>query len=130
MNTLELDVNVWAEQQFGQCDLGDKRRTRRAVQAAAQFAAHPNGSTPKQTESWSDCEGAYRLFQENDVTFQALTLPHFQQTRARETGHYLLLGDTTTVDFGAKRKVQGLKAVGDGHGMGGIPAAFVVDGNC
>jgi hypothetical protein len=118
MNTLELDVNVWAEQQFGQCDLGDKRRTRRAVQAAAQFAAHPNGSTPKQTESWADCEGVYRLFHEEDVTFQALTEPHFRQTRACAPGHYLLLGDTTTVDFGARRKAQELKPVGDGHGLG------------
>ena len=118
MNTLELDVDVWAEQQFGQCDLGDKRRTRRAVQVAAQFAANPNGSTPKQTESWADCEGAYRLFHEEDVTFQALTAPHFRQTRACEPGHYLLLGDTTTVDFGADREVKGLKPVGDGRGMG------------
>jgi hypothetical protein len=118
MNTLELDVNVWAEQQFGQCDLGDKRRTRRAVQVAAQFAANPNGSTPKQTESWADCEGAYRLFHEEDVTFQALTAPHFQQTCDCQPGHYLLLGDTTTMDFGAKRKVKGLKPVGDGNGMG------------
>jgi len=77
MDTLELDVNLWAEQQFGQCDLGDRRRTRRAVQAAAQFAANPDGSTPKQTESWSDCEGVYRLFHEDDVTYQALTTPHF-----------------------------------------------------
>ena len=70
MNALELDVNVWAEQQFGRCDLGDKRRTRRAVQMAAQFAANPDGSTPKQTETWADCEGAYRLFHEEDVTFE------------------------------------------------------------
>jgi Transposase DNA-binding/Transposase Tn5 dimerisation domain len=118
MNTLELDVNLWAEQQFGQCDLGDRRRTRRAIQAAAQFAANPNGSTPKQTESWSDCEGVYRLFHEDDVTFQALTSPHFQKTRACKPGHYLLLGDTTTVDFGLHRKVEGLKPVGDGHGLG------------
>lgn len=118
MSTLELDVNVWAEQQFGQCDLGDRRRTRRAVQAAAQFAANPNGSTPKQTESWADCEGTYRLFHEKDVTFQALTAPHFQQTRNCAPGHYLLLGDTTTVDFGVHRKVKGLKPVGDGHGQG------------
>ena len=118
MNTLELDVNFWAEQQFGQCELGDRRRTRRAVQTAAQFAANPNGSTPKQTESWTDCEGAYRLFHEEDVTFQALTAPHFQKTRDRKPGHYLLLGDTTTVDFGFQRKVAGLQPVGDGHGLG------------
>jgi hypothetical protein len=118
MSMLELDVNLWAEQEFGQCVLGDRRRTRRAVQTAAQFAANPNGSTPKQTESWTDCEGAYRLFHEEDVTFQALTTPHFQKTRDCKPGHYLLLGDTTTVDFGSHRKVEGLMPVGDGRGLG------------
>jgi hypothetical protein len=44
--TLELDVNAWAAQQFESCDLGDARRTGRAMTMAAQFAAHPSGSTP------------------------------------------------------------------------------------
>ena len=118
MDTLELDVRRWSEQQFGECDLGDRRRTRRAVQAAAQFAANPDGSTPVQTESWGDCHGVYRLFHEKDVTFRALTAPHYRRTIARKEGHYLLLGDTTTVDFGVRREVEGLKPVGDGHGQG------------
>ena len=115
MKTLELDVKRWAEQQFGECDLGDRRRTRRAVQAAALFAANPDGSTPRQTESWSECNGAYRLFHEEDVTFASLTAPHYRLTIARKAGHYLLLGDTTTVSFGLRRKVEGLKPVGDGE---------------
>ncbi|MCY2988809.1 MAG: transposase DNA-binding-containing protein [Planctomycetota bacterium] len=51
---LELDVNKWAQQQFGSCELGDLRRTRRLVQFAAQVAADPDASTPTQTEKWSD----------------------------------------------------------------------------
>lgn len=118
MSTLELDVNAWAEQQFGECDLGDKRRTRRAVETAAKFAANPDGSTPKQTETWADCQGAYRLFHEEDVTFEALTAPHFRHTRDQKEGHFLLLGDTTEIDYGVQRAVQGLKPVGNGHGQG------------
>jgi hypothetical protein len=118
MDPVMLDVGAWAEREFGTCDLGDKRRTRRAVKMASQFAANPDGSTPKQTESWADCEAAYRLFSEKDVTFEALTAPHFKRTRACPPGHYLLLGDTTTVTFGNQRKVEGLKPVGDGGGQG------------
>jgi hypothetical protein len=117
MNTVEVDVNVWAEQQFGECDLGDKRRTRRAVETAAKFAANPDGSTPKQTETWADCQGAYRLFHEEDVTFEALTAPHFQHTRDQREGHFLLLDDTTTINFGGTHKIAGLKPVG-GRGRG------------
>ena len=46
MNTLELDVDVWAEQQFGQCDLGDKRLTRRAIITADAWLRHPDGTLP------------------------------------------------------------------------------------
>lgn len=118
MTRLELDVNRWAEEQFGTCQLGDRRRTKRAVLTAAQFAADPSGSTTKQTESWADCKAAYRLFDQDDVTFEALAKPHWNQTQRRTNGHYLLLGDTTTLDFGGHRKVKGLKPVGNGSGRG------------
>ena len=90
MTLLELDVNRWAEQQFGECDLGDKRRTRRAVEVAAQFAADPSGSTTRQTESWNDCKAAYRLMNQKDVTFRAMAQPHWRHTRAQPSGAFLL----------------------------------------
>lgn len=62
MSTVTLDTNQWAEEQFGQCELGDKRRTKRLVHYAAQAAANPDGSTPRQTEFWADCKAAHRLF--------------------------------------------------------------------
>ncbi len=54
MAMLELDINKWAEQNFGECELGDARRTERTVKLASQVAAHPDGSTPTQTEAWGD----------------------------------------------------------------------------
>ena len=60
--SLELNVESWAEQQFGTCALGDRRRTKRAVMMAAQFAANPSGSTPEQTENWADCKAGARYF--------------------------------------------------------------------
>lgn len=107
---LELDVNEWARQQFGDCELGDARRTERAVRAASQFAANPSGSTPQQAESWSDLKAIYRLLNEEDVTFARLAEPHWRQTRSRPSGHYLLLGDTTTISCGA-RQVEGVGIV-------------------
>jgi hypothetical protein len=87
------------------------------VETAAKFAANPDGSTPKQTETWADCQGTYRLFHEEDVTFEALTAPHFRHTRDQREGHFLLLDDTTTLNFGGGRKIAGLKPVG-GRGRG------------
>ncbi|MCI0356264.1 MAG: IS4 family transposase [Acidobacteria bacterium] len=116
--TLELDVNTWAAEQFESCDLGDARRTARAVTMAAQFAANPSGSTPEQTETWADCKAAYRLFDCADVTFSGLARPHWQRTKARTSGHYLLLGDTTVVSFDGERNISGMGIVTDGSAKG------------
>jgi hypothetical protein len=115
---LTLDPVQWAEEQFGACELGDQRRTRRAVKFAAQVAAHPAGSTPLQTRTWSDCKAAYRLFGADDVTFESLAEPHWRATRQRNRGHFLLLGDTTEFDFGWNRRAAGLGPVGQGTGRG------------
>ena len=73
MTSVALNVSHWAEEPFGKCELGDRRRTRRLVRYAAQAAADPSGSTPKQTESWSDCKAAYRLIDSEAVDFAAIT---------------------------------------------------------
>ena len=118
MASLTLDVDQWAEQTFGECQLGDTRRTKRAVKLAAQAATCPDGSTPRQTESWADCKAAYRLFDEDDVSFEALCEPHWQSTRCRTESTWLLIGDTTQVEFGIFREVSGLGPTGDGGGRG------------
>ena len=108
----------WAEEQFGTCELGDYRRTRRAVEVAATFAANPSGSTPHQAENWADLKAAYRLFDSDGVTFESLASPHWRQTRARTAGHWLVLEDTTELDFGIHRSVKGLGPTGNGRGYG------------
>lgn len=117
MATVTLNVNEWAEEQFGMCDLGDARRTRRLVQYAAAAAADPNGSTPKQTESWGDCKAAYRLIGSDEVTFKAITAPHYQETKTRTTGTWLLISDTTETHFPGTNR-RGLGPTGDGRGHG------------
>jgi hypothetical protein len=49
-----------------------------------------------------------------DVTFEAITKPHCEQTRADSKGICLLLNDTTEIDFGYNSAVEGLAPVGSG----------------
>ena len=42
------DPLVWAQETFGAAELGDPRRTRRLVRVAAQMAADPQGSLPRE----------------------------------------------------------------------------------
>jgi hypothetical protein len=118
MSLLVLDVEQWAEKQFGSCELGDCRRTRRAVKVATQMAAFPNGSMPNQIERWGDLKAAYRLFDQEDVTFESLAKPHWAQTRSLAQGTCLVINDTMETDFGIHRHVEGLGPTGDGRGRG------------
>jgi len=125
---LTLDVAQWAEENFGGCDLQDARRTRRAVTAAQQMAEHPDGSSPDQTEIWPELKALYRLFDCEEVTFKSLSLPHWQRTRSLARGDVLLIGDTTEMDFGYHRQVEGLGPTGDGYGLGFfIHSSMMVD---
>lgn len=115
---LELDVAKWAEANFGTCNLGDMRRTRRSVKVAQQMAEHPDGSTPTQCEKWADLKGAYRLFDCDDVTFTALAEPHWKLTRQQARGTVLLIGDTMATHFGNQRKIAGMEQARNGSGRG------------
>src|SRR6185295_16830532 len=72
----------------------------------------------EQTENWADCKAAYRLFDSDGVTFAGLATPHWQQTRARTSGHYLLLGDTTIVSFDGDRQIVGMGLISSGSNQG------------
>jgi len=113
-----LDPSQWARETFGDCQLGDQRRTKRLVRYAEQVAACSEGSTPLQTESWAACKAAYRLFNQEEVSFAAVCRPHWQQTQNCPAGRYLLLGDTTVINYGYEPSVQGLSPVGDGTQRG------------
>jgi hypothetical protein len=115
---LTLDVSEWATQQFQDCELGDRRRTKRLIKLAAQAANRPEASTPQQTETWHDCKAAYRLFAEDDVTFEAVIEPHCAQSRAVSPGVWLVINDTTEINFGCDRELSGVGRVGSVQARG------------
>ena len=110
---LTLDVSQWSNEQFKDCDLGDRRRTKRVVKLAAQAALMPDASTPKQTEGWGDCKAAYRLFAQPQVTFEAITAPHYARSRAVSAGVWLVINDTTEISFGYDRQLESVGRVGN-----------------
>jgi hypothetical protein len=92
----------WAQRHFGQTELGDMRRTQRAVAYATAAATAPSWSIPKQCGGdWKQVKGAYRLFDMPQVSFHKLQEPHRRQTleRAGECAVTLWVSDTTTLSF-------------------------------
>ena len=80
MDWFQTDPKQWAATQFGEANLGDKRRTNRLLHLAKQVVGNPSGSFPNITECWADLKAAYRLFDEEEVTFQAVATPHWHRT--------------------------------------------------
>jgi hypothetical protein len=108
----------WARWNFGGCELGDKRRTNRLVQVAGEFANNPSASLPSQIERWGDLKAAYRLFDCDEVSFEAVARPHWELTRESAEGRTLVIGDTTEIDFGKWRQIEGVGPTGNGSGQG------------
>lgn len=112
-------VKDWAQLNFGGCDLGDKRRTNRLVGVAEQVGHNPSASLPNQIESWGDLKAAYRLFDRDEVTFEAVARPHWELTKKTAAGgRFLVIGDTTEIDFGKDREIDGVGPTGNGSGQG------------
>lgn len=121
MNTAALlNSEEWAEHTFGQVQVRDVRRTRRAVKAAGCMVRDPAASLPKQQHTWKAVKAVYRLLDEPDVTFEALMRPHWQQTRANMSGKavVLLVQDTTEIDLSTHITMSGLGQVGNENGRG------------
>ena len=110
----------WAERHFGQVELGDRRRTCRATRVAAHMARHPAASIPEQSGNWSETKASYRLFGEEDVTFEALSSQHWAMTRELAGKHerVLLIQDTSCLDFSRHTAAKGLGPIGDNKGRG------------
>lgn len=111
----------WAREQFGSAELGDRRLTRRLVNYAQRAAANPSASIPGQCGCWKQTKGAYRLFDNDATTHEAVTRPHLESTRAAAAtaGVVLHLGDTTTLSFDHPH-TRGLGPPGSGGGGQGM----------
>ena len=114
------EPRTWAEANFAAAQLGDKRRTRRLVDTAAQLAQQPEGSLPAHS-SWNPLRAVYRLCNRPEVTHSDVTATHFELTRTRmEQAHttVLILHDTTELNFTSHYALEGTGPVGNGRGRG------------
>jgi hypothetical protein len=120
MGTTLQSPSAWAEEEFQDSDLHDVRRTRRLVRVASALAEHPSGLLPRVLNDWAGLKAAYRLFGEDDVTYERVIAPHWRHTRraCENPGDYLLVEDTTEIDFTSHYMTEDLGWTGDGGGRG------------
>src|SRR6266498_4593635 len=101
---------LWAEQEFGEADLGDVRRDARLVQLATVLGAQPNASLPDATDDPAILKAAYRFFSNDHVQAEAILASHVQSTIRRMQAVELVLApqDTTYLDWTDHPATQGL----------------------
>lgn len=121
MSTTTLKpASQWAQEEFAFADLGEPRLNKRVVKIATNLAANPGGTLPQAFPDWAELKAAYRFFDNPVVDFPKVVQPHLERTRlaCREPGEYLIIEDTSVLDFSAHRKTRDLGVIGDGKGRG------------
>ena len=97
-----LDERSWAEAVFGQCEIGDKRLTRRLVEYAARQAEQPGASAHAVCQgSGALKEGTFRFLRNDRVEPEAIAEGGFRSVADRlEAGvDVLVIEDTTTLNY-------------------------------
>ena len=127
------DPRRWAQEQFGDAKLGDKRRTSRLVQSAAMMASNSSGSIPQQMGDSPAMRATYRLYSRDEVVHEAVCAPHFRRTREAAScgGVVLMVQDTSELNFTSHKACKGLGPIGHGKGIRGLHQQNVlaVDGS-
>jgi len=116
MSTTLLPPGPWAQSEFGFARLGDQRRNKRLVNIAEHLAASPGGTLPQAFPDWAELKAAYRFFGQRGVSFERVLAPHLERTRQAcgQPGEYLLIEDTTLLDYSRHPATQHLGIIGDG----------------
>jgi hypothetical protein len=112
----------WANKNWGNADLNDKRRNKRAVKLAEQMLAHPDASIPKQMEDWKDIKAAYRLFDSPEVTHATIQGRHYEnvihEAATGEREVVLFIQDGSELDFTKHQATLNLGPIGNHKGTG------------
>lgn len=118
---MEALAKRFAQENFGDAELGDERRSKRLVRVAQRMLEHPGGTLPAKMQTPADLKGLYRLLFHDEVTHAAVLETHRNLTLAtmRESRDVvLLIHDTTQLDYTGKHSLQGLGQLAAGAARG------------
>jgi hypothetical protein len=91
----------WVAEEMRTADLPDKRLNARLGEVLSQLGARPTASIPAACGGRAEMEAAYRLFDNDRVTFANILEAHQEATRRRLSGQavLILVQDTTEIDL-------------------------------
>jgi len=100
----------WVHREFGGAKLGDHRLSERLLNLGSAFFARPQANIPQACGSAAAAKAAYRFFDNQRVTMDALLEPHHQATiaRMRHEPVVLVAQDTTSLCYTTHPGMKGL----------------------
>jgi hypothetical protein len=102
----------WAEQEFGQVRLRDRRHRERLLVVARDFYAQPAANIPQACQSRAKTKAAYRLFEHKAVKMDAILSSHYHSTMERIAREkipvVLAVQDTTSFNYDTHQDMEGL----------------------
>ncbi len=95
------DTNKWANELFGNTNLGDLRRTKRLVKFSSQLASHIGASVVQASGDSASIEGAYRLLRNPKVKANDIAKSGFKSLlpSLAKSNKILALEDTSTLSY-------------------------------
>jgi hypothetical protein len=93
-------IATWASEEMASVDLRDKRLNHRLMQVLSDLGQRPQASIPAACGGRAEMIAAYRLFDNDKVTYDKVMQPHYDATRKRLAAQkvVLLVQDTTELD--------------------------------
>jgi hypothetical protein len=91
----------WASEEMKTASLPDKRLNERLAIVLSQLAGQPTASFPAACGGYAEMAAAYRLFENERLSFEDVLQPHIDATRRRVAKQpvVILAQDTTELDF-------------------------------
>jgi len=113
----------WVHREFGGAKLGDRRLEDRLLGLAGAFFAKPQANIPQACGTPAEVKAAYRFFDHDRVTMDALLEPHHRATvdRMRRERVVLVAQDSSSLSYTMHAEMQGIGPISnrvDGpHGL-------------
>ena len=105
----------WLREEFFGVDLGDRRLDRRLIKTAESLGKSPASPINEACGDWANTQAAYRLFDNDKASPEAIREPHIAATIKRMVacgGPVLVAQDTVFFSYGEHPKTRGLGPIG------------------
>ena len=117
-----LQQEQWCSQEMAGLDLGDQRRTQRAIKILEARWKQPQASFHGSFTSWTPAKGAYGLIEHpgQEISLGRLLSAHQEATQARMAAEPLVLlpQDTTGLNYTGLRQTKDLGPLGENQARG------------